>query len=33
MLLDELEKNGVEVRVVIGEVIDGDAGHIEVVSG
>jgi selenide,water dikinase len=33
LLLDELEKNGVAVRAVIGEICDGEAGHIEVVSG
>ena len=33
LLLDELEKNGVEVRAVIGELCDGEPGHIEVING
>jgi selenide,water dikinase len=33
LLLEELEANGVEVRAVIGEVVDGEAGHIEVLDG
>ena len=28
-----LKQNGVAVRAVIGEVCDGEAGHIEVVAG
>lgn len=32
-LLEALEAHGVEVRAVIGEVTDGAAGHIEVISG
>jgi len=33
LLLDELEKNGVEIRAVIGELYDGEPGHLEVLSG
>jgi len=32
-LLDELEKNEVEVRATIGELTGGDPGHLEVVDG
>ena len=32
-LLEQLEENGVETRAVIGEVVDGQAGHIEVLAG
>ena len=32
-LLEQLEENGVETRAVIGEVVDGEAGHIEVLAG
>lgn len=32
MLLEELDRNGVDVGEVIGEVVEGAAGHIEVVS-
>ena len=32
MLLEELDRNGVDIGEVIGEVVEGTAGHIEVVS-
>lgn len=32
LLLDELEKNGVEIRAVIGELYDGKPGHLEVLG-
>ena len=33
LCLSELEKNGVEIRAVVGEVCDGETGTIEVISG
>jgi hypothetical protein len=31
-LLAELERNGAPARAVIGEVVEGNAGHVDVVG-